>query len=124
MADIEIKYRFGLIEAVKWWLMRHNSVELQWPSDGEIEVDHNDAAWVDLGGAVTISAYTNCPNWHYRPYLDRNVGQYGKDWMWKGHAPIPVVLCDGEYDKGSLELRVSNKKAKWLSLIQLKWATK
>lgn len=124
MADIELKSRFGLVEAVRWRTMRGGTVFLPWPDEKEVTVDHNDEVWADLGGAVYVKAVTDCPNWHYRPYIRKNIGKHGKDWMWRVHpgrfipgTGVPVV------SPYYLELRLSKKNAKWATLLRLKWCS-
>jgi hypothetical protein len=125
MSDLELKTRFGLVDAIKWRLLRGGSVIVAWPEWCEVTVDHNDLAWVDWGGAVRIIRDTDDPNWHYRPFLDKNIGKFGKDWMWRvrGCALDPNIRLD-PWGPSTLEIRLHKRKAKWASILQLKWSSK
>jgi len=123
MADYELKSRFGPWDAFKWWLLRHNSIIVKMPETKEATVDHTNAAWIDFGGAATLTIITDCPNWHYRPFLDQHVGAIGKDWMWKVIPGNPFLFRNNRLaDLIVLEIRFRKDKAKWASLLYLKWS--
>lgn len=122
MADHELKYRFGPIDAVKWWLLRHNSITVPWPKEKEFVIKDSDTNWVDLGGAFKVSLYTDDPNYHFRQLLEDKVGKQGRDWMWKPIPGTTVILYDSQPDPGVLEIRFRSSKAKWASFLQMKWS--
>jgi len=126
MSDLELMCHFGIVNAVKWHLLKGSCVIAAWPEWCEVTVDHNDLAWIDWGGAVTLTRDTDDPNWHYRPFLDKNVGKFGKDWMWRVHPGTKEADKLGTYDvdHAVLEIRLHKRKAKWASILQLKWSSK
>jgi len=122
MSDYEIKHRFGPIEAVKWWLMRHNTATVRWPREQRVVIEDTHAAWVDAIGPMKITIVTDDPNWRYRPFLEKAVGKLGRDWMWKTRSQESA--WQGSFSPGEmlLEIRVHSSKAKWLSILQMKWS--
>lgn len=122
MAKREIKSRFGPWEAIKWRFMRGEVVSLPWPKVEEFTVNDKSPGWVDLGGAANVVIYTDCPNHHYRPWLEEKVGEQGKDWMWRHKVGCSVFISpDWHRQIDRLEVKVSKRKSKWASLMMLKW---
>lgn len=96
-------------------------VTLPWPC-GVVEVGPNSHLWdgVMHGGCQQLVESTD-PNDHYRPWLERHVGKQRWDWdwryVWKYH--------DNNDDAAQIDrliIKIRKKKAKWASLLSLKYA--
>ena len=105
MAMFEInKHADSLSEWLFWKYGKGPTVTVKWPV-GPVSVPNGDNA-----GVLTESAD---PNYHYRPYLEKNVGKQNRDWVWG--------LRDNNAAENRLTIKFRKSKAKWSSIAALLW---
>jgi hypothetical protein len=71
----EIHYRFGWYDALWWRFMPGSIIEVPWPT-GIIEYEPEP-------GEGYVTGFSSDPNEHYRPELEKYVGQQKWDWNWR-----------------------------------------
>lgn len=109
----------------RYRFMKGETVTLPWPKMMKIVVNDTSDQWTDCGGAKKVELITDDPNYHYRPFLEQKVGKQGKDWMWRHVVGCSVFISpDFHRQVDKLEIKLSKDKAKWASVIRLKWETK
>lgn len=67
--------------------------------------------WKKSGQSIKISwpvSHQHDPNMAYRPWLENHIGQQGRDWDWR-------------LSGNDIELKVSKKHSKQLTIIALTW---
>lgn len=106
MSKFEIKQLFGLtiVQHIWWKFVPGTTITIPWPKKEWLTL-HDD------GDGSTVQAHTNDPNYHYRPYLEKNVGKQGRDWDW---WLDPV-------DGNTLTIKFRKGKESWASIITIIW---
>lgn len=113
VAKCEInKHADSLNEWLFWKYGKGPTITVVWPV-GPVSVPNGDNA-----GMLTESAD---PNDHFRPWLEKNVGQQNKDWTWK-IGPHSADNGFGTRGFDTLLIKFSRRKAKWSSIAVLLWA--
>lgn len=105
MSKWEMNVRSGLIEKLWWKFMPGTIIKVKWPKNEWVTVH----TWSD--GSVEQKC-TNDPNYHYRPWLEKNAGKQGIDWNWK-IAPWP--------EDSALYIKFRKGKEQWSSVAGLLW---
>ena len=88
------------------------TIMVRWPV-GAIIVDHDHAKWDSSLGSQRQEIYSADPNDHYRPELERHVGEQGLDWQWR----YPVNnMADTQ-----IGIEFAPWTRSWASYFALKW---
>lgn len=119
MRDIDdrVKYCYpcglSFFDKLWWRFVPGVVINVKWPS-GEIVVDHNDPRWRDMGGAVSVNlGFSADPNYHYRPWLEANVGRQGWDWNWG--------MSGNDAAENRLTIKIRKKFASCATEAALRW---
>lgn len=124
MPSYEIKSRFGPYDAVKWRCMRGGVVSLHWPKIEKVNSTSQAVNWLILEVEQLPRIYSDCPNLHYRPWLEKYVGKEGCDWMWRHKVGCGVFISPDYHRRHDrLEIKLRKNKSKWASLLLLKWGS-
>lgn len=93
-----------VLEYLWWKLVPGTTIKVRWPRY-ELATVHT---WSD--GSVE-QRLTSDPNYHYRPWLEKNVGKQGIDWNWR------IASVTGE----TVSIKFRKGKDKWASVAGLLW---
>jgi len=105
----EIHYRFGIIKGLWWRFMPGTEIELLWPT-----------GWTEpepAAGGGSIQFESADPNDHYRPWLEKHVGQQGWDWDWRIGQ---IATTTGDQD--TIRIKIRRGRAKYATMAALRWA--
>lgn len=107
MNKYEVTMKHGLISSIWWNFFPGTIITVKWPQKKWITV-HTDAAG-------SIDACTDDPNYHYRSWLEENVGKQGLDWNWK-------IVASDTTEYISLQIKFRKGKDKRASVAALLWS--
>jgi hypothetical protein len=111
------KYRgieMSLFEQLWWRFMPGEVITVRWPR-GDVLVNHDDARWQDMGGAVWVNlGFSADPNDHYRSELEQKCGRQGWDWNWR--------LFGDNALEDRLTIKIRQKHARWATYFSMKWS--
>lgn len=96
-----------------WWrFIPGVMIKVRWPA-GTVVIDENHPNWYDVG-ARRVSIESADPNDHYRPELERCVGDQGWDWDWN--------LIDNDAGRNLLTIKFRRRHQDWATYFAVKWS--
>ena len=117
MSKWEMKVRTGFIEYLWWRFMPGTTIRVKWPKDQWITLH-------DYGDGSKDQTLTNDPNYHYRPFLEKNVGKQGIDWNWRvrvGNGMWTLGYEDQDQESDKVIIKFRKGKDKWASVAGILW---
>ena len=111
--DNWLPYGINIKDALWWCWMPGEMITVKWPAGLAKVCPSHRYGW---SGHEPEFEYVESadPNDHYRPWLEKNVGQQGWDWNWG--------LRDNNSAENRLTIKVMKKHAKWLTMAALMWS--
>lgn len=106
-----------VLEYLWWKLVPGTTIKVRWP-----RYEWAAAAWTD--GSVE-QRLTSDPNYHYRPWLEKNVGKQGIDWNWRiqvGRSFYTPGYEDQDQESDKVVIKFRKGKDKWASVAGLLWS--
>jgi hypothetical protein len=108
-----LPYGLNIKDALWWRFMPGEMITVKWPV-GQVKVGPSHRyGWSGYGPEFEYVDSAD-PNDHYRPWLEKNVGQQGWDWNWG--------LRDDNAADNRLTIKVRRKHAKWATYAALMWS--
>lgn len=117
-----VKSRLSPLDALKWLLTPGETVTVAWPELQKVVIDDSYYFWDPNMGATRVLTMSDDPNLLFRPFLEKNVGKQGKDWMWKHLKGCPAFIAP-EYQRtvDRIQIKLFRNKRKWATMLRLKW---
>jgi hypothetical protein len=113
--EVKERFRFNIIERIWWKCMPGTTITIPWPKKEWLTL-HDDG---DGGKTETV---TDDPNYHYRSYLEKNVGKQGWDWDWMIDPKHSMYIMNVPREvNDQLKIKFRRGKESWASIIMILW---
>jgi hypothetical protein len=97
-----------------WWrFVPGVIINVKWPF-GEVVVDDTDPRWDWSLGSTLQQGFSSDPNDHYRPWMEKHVGQQGWDWNWG--------LADQDTTGSRLTIKIRRKHQECAIIAKMMWS--
>lgn len=97
-----------------WWrFVPGVIINVKWPF-GEVVVDDTDPRWDWSLGSTLQQGFSSDPNDHYRPWMEKHVGQQGWDCNWG--------LADQDATGSRLTIKIRRKHQECAIIAKMMWS--
>ena len=103
----------NIVQKLWWRFMPGVVINVKWPK-GQIKVGpSHKLGWNGIGDYYEY-AESSDPNDHYRPWMEKNVGQQGWDWNWG--------MANNDATENRLTIKIRRKHAKYATIAAMRWS--
>jgi len=105
-ADHCVPCGLNIIEKLWWRFMPGVVINVKWPK-----------GWVvlnELPDGSRVSTDSADPNHHYRPWMEKHIGQQGWDWNWG--------MANNDVAENRLTIKIRQKHAQYATIAAIRWS--